>query len=114
MKRARDDYEAILDGIRFENDQKENKIKESRMSNDGDFKSKLSKFKADDSISGTSNTAKVTEVKPQAVTSPFPAVKRKELPDWMKSAETKTEMTKKKKKTNTLFQNYSQVTEKLI
>ena len=104
VKRARDkalqdeldDCEAIQDEIRFETDQKENNMKESLTSKGGDFKFKLSKFKADDSISGTSSTAKVAEVKPQAVTVPFPAVKRKELPDWMK-------MAKKKMKANSLF-----------
>jgi len=101
MKRARDDSEAIQDEIRFEADQKENKMKESKTRKD-EIKSKLSKFKFDDS-SSSSSTAKVAEVKPQAVTAPSPAVKRKELPAWMMSAEAKTEMARKKMKTNSLF-----------
>ena len=65
VKRARDkvlqdeldDCEAIQDEIRFETDQKENKMKECLTSTDGDFK-----FKADDS--SISSKAKVAEVKP--------------------------------------------------
>ena len=52
-----DNYEAIQDEIRFETDQKGKKMKECRTNKDGDFKFKLSKFKADDS--GTFSKAEV-------------------------------------------------------
>eukprot|EP00092_Neocalanus_flemingeri_P014346 GFUD01015474.1.p1 GENE.GFUD01015474.1~~GFUD01015474.1.p1 ORF type:complete len:1050 (+),score=352.66 GFUD01015474.1:77-3226(+) len=109
-----DEYEALQDEL--ENEQKENKLMEKKHASKNtfqtekktDFKFKLSQFKADVSPSDvTSSTSSVPQMKTSPVMSspvPFQAVKRKkELPAWMQSAEAKTEMAKKKMKTNSLF-----------
>jgi len=105
-----DEYEALQDELNLESAQKENKMKilplinqeNVPVKNTGDFKSKLAQFRA-------SADASIPSVKQssssRAVADVAPAVKRKkELPAWMNSAEGKTEMAKKRMKTNSLFQ----------
>jgi len=86
-----DDYEAIENEVKLEKVEKENKLKIN--SSSGNFKSKLAQF-----------INPKEEVPNHPAPQPSIAVKRKkELPAWMMSAEGRTEMAKKKMKTNSLF-----------
>jgi len=75
---------------KFSNVQKENKLNSN--SNSGNFKTKLAEFKA----------PQINPASEPIATHQPPA--KKKLPAWMMSAEGKTEMAKKKMKTNSLFQ----------
>ena len=77
--------------LRINDSQKENDLKFSSSHLASSFKTKLAAFRAPES-----------NLEGEHVSTHQPSTKKK-LPEWMLSAEGKTEMAKKKMKTNSLF-----------